>query len=57
MSCDDNVLSDYQIFLHKQMEFFVVQQEDIDDFTPDRKRRFYTALKMELIELQERGRL
>jgi hypothetical protein len=38
MSCDDNFLSDFQIFLRKQIEFFVAQQKDIDSFTPGRRK-------------------
>lgn len=34
MSCDDDVLSDHQVILRKQIEFFVAQQIDIDNFTP-----------------------
>lgn len=38
MSCDDNVLSDYQILLRQQIAFFVARQEDIDNFTPNRRK-------------------
>lgn len=38
MPCDDDVLSDHQIVLRKQIEFFVAQQIDIDNFTPGRRK-------------------
>jgi hypothetical protein len=38
MSMDDNILSDHQIVLRKQMEFFVCRQIDIDHFTPGRRK-------------------
>ena len=38
MLCDDNVLSVHQIILRKQIEFFVAQQDDIDNFTPNRRK-------------------
>ena len=38
MSCDEDVLSDHQIILRKQIEFFVARQIDIDNFTPGRRR-------------------
>jgi hypothetical protein len=43
MSCDDDVLSDHQIVLRKQIEFFVAQQIDIDNFTPGRRKEISVA--------------
>jgi hypothetical protein len=38
MECDDEFLSDYQLVLRKQIEFFAAQQIDIDNFTPGRRK-------------------
>jgi hypothetical protein len=39
MPYDDSVLSPPQIMLRKQIEFFLAQQEDIDNFSPNRKEK------------------
>ena len=36
--CDDNFLSVHQITIRKQIEFFAVQQEDIDHFSQERRK-------------------
>jgi hypothetical protein len=38
MPADDDVLSENQILVRKQTEFFVAQQVDIDNFTPGRRK-------------------
>lgn len=38
MPADDDVLSENQILVRKQTEFFVAQQSDIDNFTPGRRK-------------------
>lgn len=37
-SCDDETLSDYQILLRKQIEFFEAQREDVETVMPGRKK-------------------
>jgi type II secretory pathway pseudopilin PulG len=38
MDSDDDVLSAHQIIVRQQIEFFVASQEDIDNFTPGRRK-------------------
>jgi hypothetical protein len=38
MPSDDNILSEYQRLLRNQIEFFIADQDDIDHFTPNRRR-------------------
>jgi hypothetical protein len=38
MESDDDVLSNQQIVVRKQIEFFIAGQEDIDSFTPGRRK-------------------
>jgi hypothetical protein len=38
LESDEDILSDHQIIVRKQIEFFVARQEDIDHFTPGRRK-------------------
>lgn len=38
MPCDDEILSDHQILLRKQIEFFEAQPEDVETVTPGRRK-------------------